>query len=271
MQEFSLRPKSANSYGRFLLLTFALSSLFYLLGALSQQQFLPGVPISAVMVLCPLAAALLLVYQTDRRAGVVELLKRSFDFQRSKAKVWYLPLLLLMPGVMTLEFGILRWFGSPIPLPQFSVLKVLGLLLALFITALMEELGWMGYAIEPMQARFGTLHAGILLGLVWVAWHFIPLVQVGRSWDWMAWWSLYTVAQRVIIVWLYNRMGRSVFAATLYHTMMNLTWQLFPVNGSFYDPRITALIVTLVAVIGTLASPGNAVVSEPPERGHLSL
>ena len=38
----------------------------------------------------------------------------------------------------------------------------------------------------------------------------------------------------------------------VYHAMLNLTWQLFPINGSFYDPRITALIVTFVAVIVTV-------------------
>ena len=34
--------------------------------------------------------------------------------------------------------------------------------------------------------------------------------------------------------------------------MINVTWQLFPVNGSFYDPRITALLVTCVAAIITV-------------------
>jgi membrane protease YdiL (CAAX protease family) len=182
---------------------------------------------------------------------VIELLKRVFDYTRIKAKLWYVPILLLMPGVMALEFGVLRWQGSAIPAPQFSILTVLVTFLVLFITALSEELGWVGYAIDPMQNRSRALQASILLGLIWAIWHFIPLLQVGRSWDWIAWWSLATVAQRVIIVWLYNNTGQSVFATALYHAMMNLTWQLFPVNGSFYDPRITGLIVTVVAAVVT--------------------
>ena len=36
------------------------------------------------------------------------------------------------------------------------------------------------------------------------------------------------------------------------HVQTIITWQLFPINGSFYDPRITALIVTLVAFIVTV-------------------
>jgi hypothetical protein len=31
--------------------------------------------------------------------------------------------------------------------------------------------------------------------------------------------------------------------------MMNLTWQLFPINGSYYDPRVTGLITAIVAVV----------------------
>jgi hypothetical protein len=41
----------------FFVLTFALSSPFWLLGALTERQFLPGVPISSLMVLGPLLAA----------------------------------------------------------------------------------------------------------------------------------------------------------------------------------------------------------------------
>jgi hypothetical protein len=37
--------------------------------------------------------------------------------------------------------------------------------------------------------------------------------------------------------------------ASLYHAMINLTWQLFPVNGSCYDARVTGLITALVAIV----------------------
>jgi len=30
--------------------------------------------------------------------------------------------------------------------------------------------------------------------------------------------------------------------------MFNVTWQLFPINGSYYDPRVTSLITAAVAV-----------------------
>lgn len=67
-----------------------------------------------------------------------------------------------------------------------------------------------------------------------------------------SWQSLAMVAERVLQVWLYNNTGKSVFAAALFHAMVNVTWQLFPNQGSHYDPRITGLIAAFVAVIVTV-------------------
>ena len=111
----------------------------------------------------------------------------------------------------------------------------------LLVAALGEELGWSGYAIDPLQARWGALPASVGLGLFGAAYHYPGLVEIHRSFEWIVGWSLGTVASRVIIVWLYNNSGKRVFAAALFHMTINLTWQLFPVNGSFYDPRADKL------------------------------
>jgi membrane protease YdiL (CAAX protease family) len=258
----SLRPdvedssKTVACRGRspraFFLLVFALSLPFFLAGALIRRPFLPGLPVSALMFVCPMAAALIRVYGEDRTAGVIGLLKRSFDGRRIRAKIWYVPVILLRPGVMVLSYVLMRRMGVPLPAPESTVPAALALFLALFIAALGEELGWSGYVIDPMQERWGAARAGVLVGLVWVAWHIVPLLQVHRSPAWIAWWSLETVATRVLIVWLYNNTGKSVFAATLFHTMSNVSWLLFPIHGSYYDPRIVGPITAFTAVLVTV-------------------
>ena len=236
----------------FFLLVFALSLPFWLVGAVTGLQLLPGLPVGALQAFCPLVAASILVYRENKTAGWKKLLKRAFDCKRVEAKVWYVPVVLLMPGVAVLAYGVMRVMGWPLPPPQLPVLAAPGILLAFFITALGEELGWSGYATDPMQARWNALQAGILLGVVWAAWHIVPLVQAHRSAAWIAWWSLGTVATRVLIVWLYNNTGKSVFAAALFHTMQNVSWQLFPNYGSHWDPRITGLITAVAAAIVTV-------------------
>lgn len=233
----------------FFVLVLALTIPFWVLGAVTGLQLLPGLPVAALAAVCPGLAALILVHREDRAAGMKALLKRAFDYTRIRAKVWLAPTLLLMPVVMALSFGVMRLTGTPVPAAKITVLPTLTLSVMFFVGSLGEELGWSGYAIDAMQERWGALLASIVLGLFWAAYHYLGLVQAYRSLEWIVWWSLGTVAARVIIVWLYNNTGKSVFVATLFHMTINLTWQLFPVNGSFYDPRISGSISALVAVI----------------------
>jgi len=233
----------------FFVLVTVLSVPFYSVSALTGFTLLPGLPVSSLATFCPVTAAGILTYEVGRGAGVAALLKRSFDFRRIRAKTWYLPVALLMPAVMVMSFAAIRLSGLPVPVPEINVLQASILVAAFFLAALGEELGWCGYAIDPMQSKRGALQAAILLGLFWVFWHYVPLFQAGRSVDWVAWWSIGSVALRVIIVWLYNNTGKSVFAAAFFHMTVNLTWQLFPVNGSYYDPAITGLILVCVVAV----------------------
>ena len=236
----------------FFILVFALAIPFWVIGAFTEFQLLPGLPVAALATVCPALAALILVYRENRAAGVTVLLKRAFDYKRITTKVWYAPILLLMPVVMVLSFGMMRLTGTVVPEPVISGLSTLILCIVFFFAALGEELGWSGYAIDPMQNQLGALQASIVLGSVWAVYHYPALLQAHRSVAWIAWWALGTVALRVIIVWLYNNTGKSVFAVTLFHMTFNVTWQLFPVNGSYYDPRISGPILALAAVIITI-------------------
>jgi len=233
----------------YFLLVFGLTIPFWVLGALTEIQLLPGLPVAALATFCPALAAAMLLYQEHKAAGVIALLKRALDFQRVRAKIWYAPTLLLMPVVMTLSYVALRLMGVPVPAPHMTVVSALVLFLIFFISALGEELGWSGYATDPMQLRWSALQTSLVLGVIWAIYHLVGLAQAHRAVEWIAWWSLGTVAARIIIVWLYNNTGRSVFVAALFHTTINVTWQVFPINGSFYDPRVTGIIMAGAAAI----------------------
>ena len=210
---------------------------------------MPGLPVAALATFCPMIAALILVYRDKKGAGVIALLKRAIDFKRIKVKRWYAPILLIMPLVALLSFVVLRLEGVPVPIPNVAIIPTLTLFAVFFVAALGEELGWSGYAIDPMQARWGALKASIILGVILAAFHYVALVQAHRSVAWIAWWTLYIVAARVIMVWIYNNTGKSVFGMALFHMMINASWQLFPVSGSYFDPRVTGLILATFAVI----------------------
>lgn len=235
----------------FVALVFALSVPIWFLGAKYRIEILPGLPLGAIMVVCPLAASLILIARERGRAGVVAHLARLFDHRNIVPKGWYLPILLLPPAIAILSYAVMRALGLPLPPVQLSLTAAFALFVLFFISALCEESGWSGYLIDPLQERWGALVGSLVLGSVWAVWHCVPLVQVGRASDWIAGWTLGTLSTRVLHTWLYNNTGKSVFGAILFHAMTNVSWQLFPNDGSHYDPRITGLVATAIAVFVT--------------------
>lgn len=214
------------------------------------------------MAVCPAVAACVLTYRETGARGVRKLLGRVFD-QKKIPKLWYAPILLFMPGVMVLSYGIMRAVGTPLPRPRPPTLAAVPLFAALFVAAAAEVLGWSGYATDRLLSRWSALHCALVLGLIWAGWHAVPYVQAQRSAAWMGWESLNTVALRVLIVCLYSNTAGSVFAAILFHAMINVSWLMFPNFGSHYDPRSTSLITACAAAIVTLVFSSRTLARTP--------
>ena len=233
----------------FFALVFAFSTPFFVLGGATNLQLMPGLSVSALAAFAPVAAALVLVYRDGGTAGMLALLKRSFDFRRIQDKRWLVPVLFLMPTVSLTVYGLMRWMEIPLPAAQFQLLSALLMFIGFFVGALGEELGWSGYSLDPMQARWGALGASVLLGLVGILWHLTPLLLIGRPPIWIAWWCVYALTIRIFTVWLYNNTGKSVFAAALFHATVNLAYMMFPVSGSDFDMRFASLVMSGVALV----------------------
>lgn len=223
-----------------------LSIPFWLLSAASGLRLLPGLPVAAIMVVCPAAAAIALTASQGGGPAVRGLFGRLVDVQDMRGRAWLIPLLPF--AVAGLAFLIMRAGGLDLPAPSASPGQVL-VMLALFLPgAVAEELGWTGYALEPLIARFGPVRAALILGLIWAAWHYPALLQADRAPVWIAWWTLGTVAMRFVIVLGYVNAELGLAGAVLFHAASNLAWQLFPVQGSFFDPRLHGLIMAASAL-----------------------
>lgn len=243
-------PSSWRSPPAFFLLIFVLSLPFLLFAGTP----LPGplnLPVSALMLICPALAAAILAWREEGAGGVRHLFARVVDYKKIRA-VWYLPLLLLMPAIMLLSYAALLLLGRPLPADPFVPYLLLPVFILLFfITAIGEETGWTGYATDPLQERWSALTTALVLGTVWAVWHLLPWVLLNTP-AWAAGQSLSTVALRVLIIWLYNNANGSVFAATLFHSMLNVAELSFPNYGSHYDPVVSGAITAMVAVVVTL-------------------
>ena len=235
-------------------LTFALTIPFWIIGRASGNALMPGLPIAALAAICPATAALILSWRLTGVASARALFMRTIDLGRIKPKAWWLVILLFSPAANVAVFIISRNLGTGIPNPQFNILPAVMLFAIFLMGAVTEELGWTGFALGPLETRVGVIPAGLLIGVIWAVWHYPTLLQAHRSGVWIAWWTLGTISLRLFMVWLFNATGGSVFAAVMVHATNNLSWQLFPIQGSWWDPRINGIIMGIIALMVILTS-----------------
>jgi uncharacterized protein len=139
--------------------------------------------------------------------------------------VWYLAAILvpaLMPvGGFLLGLGL----GKPAPpAPPVQVwLSVPVLLVALVIPAVLEEVGWRGYALPRLQRRLGPLSASLVLGVVWAGMH-LPLwllPDFGFADQSIPLYVAQVMAISVVLAWLYNATGGSLLLTGIAHAAVN--------------------------------------------------
>lgn len=216
----------------FFVLTFLLALPFYLLNAFAYSNVLfepeMGVLYVSLLTFTPIASASILTFRSSGWEGVKELLGRIFDIKRIAKKKWYAAILLLMPLIFMLSVGVLVLSGAPVPAPLIPATALPAVLLFFFILAAGEEVGWMGYAFERMEARGGALRASLVLGVIWAIWHlpfFVfmmpdPVILVAQ---------LFTlVGTRVLLAWIFNNTGKCVFATIMFHAADNMALVTLP-------------------------------------------
>jgi len=204
----------------------------------------------APVALAPIAAALLLTYRENGWDGAKKLLGRAFDFKRIVRKIWYAPTLFLLPFVFFLALGLMVLIGKPIPAAQFPVVVLPVLFIAFFIMAIGEEVGWMGYAFEPMQGQGSAFKATLVLGLIWAIWHVPFYIFIMTDPVFIVAQVLMLIGLRFLLVWLFNNTGKSVFAAILFHAVYNVTNGVLP-NYQVSPPLgvvITSSFVLIAAI-----------------------
>ena len=209
---------------------------------LSEEMVFAWIPLA---VLAPISAAITLTYKESGWAGTKKLLKRGFDIKRIKEKKWLLLAITILPIIFVIQWigsSLLDWTLPPAGVDLFAIPV---LLIVFFMAAFAENIGWMGYAFEPMETKWGTLKASLLLGLFWGLWHVPMYVFAIDDPSWVVAQAFSLIGLRILIIWLFIKTGRSVFIAILIHAIYNVCMAVFPVNliGVSILISIAAIIV----------------------------
>jgi membrane protease YdiL (CAAX protease family) len=93
-----------------------------------------------------------------------------------------------------------------------------------------EEIGWRGYALPRLTARFGLVRASLLLGVIWACWHlpqfFIRDADTYRQSFFV--YLLQVTALSVAIAWLWARTSGSLLLPMLLHSAVNNSKDIVP-------------------------------------------
>ncbi|MER7460616.1 CPBP family intramembrane glutamic endopeptidase [Micromonospora sp. NPDC126480] len=252
----------------FVALIFLMSAAFYTFGP-SIGSLAPvtraDLPASALMVVCPGLAAVVLIRRRHGVAGVRLWVSAACTPPRVRQFGWYATAVFLMPLVLLVPYLGVQWTGTP--LPGFSAgWSAVPVLAALYLaSSLAEELGWSAYLTAPLRERFGALGAGAAIGVIWAAWHVVPYLQAGHNASWILWQCLFTVGLRIVLTWLWANTGGGLLAPVLGHASYNVAWTLSPDAGSQYDPAVAGPLVLAVAVLIALLW-GPATLAERPRQ-----
>lgn len=211
----------------------------------------------------PSVAAGVVVAGRGGRAGVTAWLRRCLQWRISWR--WFALAFLLPPAAMCAALAIHAALGGAVaasPAAGHLALAVVNFPLVFLLGGpLGEELGWRGYALPWLQERLGWRGAGVLLGLVWAAWHLPLFFTPGSAQAALPGWLFVpgTVALSVVFAWLSQATRGSVVPALVLHTAVNAWAAAIPVLGPHGGVRPYALLTAvMVAVAFALLAGGSA-------------
>ena len=101
----------------FFILVYSLSIPLWVLNIIYPMKLpVDNLPVTDIVAtFSPMVAASILIYREEKLLGVKNLLKRAFDYKRITKKVWYVPIILLMPFIYVLTYVIMRLVELPVP------------------------------------------------------------------------------------------------------------------------------------------------------------
>jgi uncharacterized protein len=177
---------------------------------------------------------------------------------------WYAVALLTAPLVVTATLVALA-LASPTYRPGIATAAdpvthlVTGLLTGL-AAGVVEEIGWTGFAIPAMRRRLGMLATGLVVGLLWGAWHLL-----------VVWWGSTSSAgtvpmavylpvvlfsflppYRILMVWVHDRTG-SLLVAMLMHASLTASVRILDPVGISGMRLLTYNLALAAALWGAVA------------------
>jgi membrane protease YdiL (CAAX protease family) len=227
------------------------------------EMLLPFVVLA--MLAGPSVAGILLTGLVNGKAGLRQVLSRLLRW-RVGAR-WYAVALLPAPLMAAAVLFALS-LTSPVFLPGIVATSDKASLLLFGIgyglaAGLFEEPGWTGFAVPRLRLRYGVLTTGLVVGLLWGAWHFLVAfwgsgspsgtLSLALLLPSLLFYVAVLPAYRMLMVWVHDRTG-SLLLAMLMHTSLTASLLILQPSAMSGAPAWTWNAVFATAVWGAVAA-----------------
>jgi uncharacterized protein len=219
------------------------------------------------------------------RSGLRELLSRLLKW-RVGAR-WQAVAILTAPLLYIAVLLVLA-LASPVFLPGIFVsdekptLLLFGIAVGLG-AGFFEELGWTGFAVPGLRPRHGVLGTGLIVGVLWGAWHFLTTFWGSGTASGALSLAIFVPgvlfavgilpAYRVLMVWVYDRTNGSLLVAMLMHASLTASMLILGplATGAALATYILVLAAALWVVVGAVAVANDGhLTRQPPLRRRVA-
>lgn len=229
---------------------------------------LPAEVTPLLLVIVPALLAILLTALAEGGKGVSALLKKLF----LRVSVKWIVIALGLALALRLSVSLCAIFFGWIPILQlypWSPQQFLMIGVFTLFGAIMEELGWRGYALPRLLIHRSPLVSALIIGIPWGILH-LGLILPGQMNAGMPWMAtlLFIVALSVVLTWLFINTRGSLFIVVLHHAIQNF---LVFLNGGVPPAQSSWLLaaVTVVLALGIIIFFGINLQRDPLEKQEL--
>jgi membrane protease YdiL (CAAX protease family) len=249
----------------FFVAAYALAGLCFGVPILAARGLItPPAPEAAFLTLATLGVCLAGLGAAASESGRTEVRALLAQVLRWRVRpVWYLAAI-FVPALFPaggFVLGLALGQAAPAAPPLQVWLSLPLVLVALVVPAILEEIGWRGYALPRLQRRLGALTASLVLGVIWAGMH-LPLwllPDFGFADQSIPLYVAQLVAISVVLAWLYNVTGGSLLLTGIAHAAMNgwpMPWgaalQALPEDARAIPVSDFHLLITAATVVFAL-------------------
>jgi membrane protease YdiL (CAAX protease family) len=247
----------------FIVLTLALSFAAFGMPVAGESALIAFL---SVLVLIPTLVAVGLAALIGGRRGMGAFLRECFRW-RSPLK-WY---------VIAFALGFITQLGSSVlalltgRISAIELRAPVAILIAFVVFALLEEIGWRGFALRRLLDRYSPFTATLMVGIAWGLVHFGLTLFFMPDRSAVAG-GLAVLAGAFPHTWIFIKSGRNVLVATVLHFVFNAAGSVVGPARVIGEPEAllflaasTCLIAAIVVLIDWrqwFAHPSQAIVNE---------